>query len=265
MPTLRLLSPPPAGRLSAPPGIPQRQAAALGAQQTAGRYQDGWSMRIPPMWCISTRLDVGSFAVAHNKAKYKHRDAPSDNPQLEDFFRTTTHRLRHSRQFSARSLTPRTALFRATITICLARLFIKQAWSLESAGCWTDAGGKAFYSWNSRGYRFRTVYDQLQRPTETYVCKNSDPELLWDVVLTANSSLIRRRTTSRGKVVRSFDQRAVSQTTNNDFKGNLLSRQRQFAFEYKACLDWSATVALEAPTYSSHTTLMPLIGHCYQL
>ena len=38
-----------------------------------------------------------------------------------------------------------------------------------------------------------------------------------------------------------------------DFKGNLLHSQRQLAQEYKATLNWSVAVPLEAATYAAST------------
>ena len=46
---------------------------------------------------------------------------------------------------------------------------------------------------------------------------------------------------------------ALSQANSIDFKGNLLGSRRQLAREYKATLNWSASVLLEEDIYTSHT------------
>ncbi len=43
-------------------------------------------------------------------------------------------------------------------------------------------------------------------------------------------------------------------TEDYDFRGNLLASRRQLACEYKATLDWSASPALEAETFTTSTT-----------
>ena len=42
---------------------------------------------------------------------------------------------------------------------------------MEAGERWTlnDVTGKPIYAWDSRGHQFRTVYDPLRRPTESFL------------------------------------------------------------------------------------------------
>ena len=59
----------------------------------------------------------------------------------------------------------------------------------------------------------------------------------------------------RGKVFQSFDGAGVVTSEAYDFKGNLIKSNRRLAGEYKATLDWSATVALEPEVFTTLATL----------
>ena len=56
------------------------------------------------------------------------------------------------------------------------------------------------------------------------------------------------------RLVQRIDRAGVVTTDDYDFKGNLLSSQRQLRQQYKTMLDWSATVPLETEVFTSSTT-----------
>jgi YD repeat-containing protein len=127
--------------------------------------------------------------------------------------------------------------------------------SMEYGERWilNDVGGKSLYAWNSHGHQFRAIYDQLQRPVDSYFRGSSGMELLVSQSLHGEEEPDSKIDNHQGKVVRVFDQAGVVKNSEYDFKGNLLSGQRQFAQEYKVILDLSATVPLEIPAYSGRT------------
>jgi RHS repeat-associated protein len=58
----------------------------------------------------------------------------------------------------------------------------------------------------------------------------------------------------RGQVVQHCDQAGVVTSEAYDFKGNLLTSQRQLVMEYKSTLNWSTVPALDPQVFTSHMT-----------
>jgi RHS repeat-associated protein len=127
--------------------------------------------------------------------------------------------------------------------------------SMEAGERWmlNDVAGKPLRAWDSRDHGFRTVYDQLRRPTESYLREGSGPERLVGRTVYGETRSKPESGNLRGCVVQVFDQAGVVTTDQYDFKGNLLHSQRQLANEYKTTLDWSLTVPLEEAIYRSFT------------
>ena len=128
--------------------------------------------------------------------------------------------------------------------------------SMEAGERWTlnDVAGNPLYAWDSRGHQFRTGYDQLRRPTESFLREGAGPERLVGRTVYGETQANPESRNLRGKVVQFFDQAGVVTTDEYDFKGNPLHSRRQLAREYKSTLDWSAVVPLEDPIYTSRTT-----------
>ncbi len=126
--------------------------------------------------------------------------------------------------------------------------------SMEAVERWmlNDVTGKPIYAWDSRGHQFRTTYDQLRRPTESYLIENVGSVLVEQTVY-GETRPNAEANNLRGQVVQFSDQAGVVTSENYNFKGNLLSSQRQLAREYKTTLNWSAAVPLETPIYTSCT------------
>ena len=127
--------------------------------------------------------------------------------------------------------------------------------SMEAGQRWmlNDVAGQPIRAWDSRNHHFRTAYDSLRRPTDSYLRQGEEPELLVGRTAYGETQPDPEDNNLRGKVVELFDQAGVVTTDSHDFKGNLLSSQRQLAQEYKTTLDWSGAVPLEAETYTSRT------------
>lgn len=127
--------------------------------------------------------------------------------------------------------------------------------SMEAGERWmlNDVAGKALYGWNSRDHRLRTNYDVLARPTEVYLQKGIEPELLVGRTVYGETQLDPETNNLRGKVYQSFDGAGVVMSEEYDFKGNVLRSNRQLAAEYKKTVDWSKIVALESEVFTSST------------
>jgi hypothetical protein len=128
--------------------------------------------------------------------------------------------------------------------------------SMEAGERWmlNDLAGQPIYAWDSRDHRFRTAYDALRRPIESYLREGTGPELMIGRTVYGESWPDPEAKNQRGKVVQLFDQAGVVTSDDYDFKGNLLSSRRQLARDYKTTLDWATSPELEPETFTGSTT-----------
>lgn len=189
------------------------------------------------------------FTVAHNKFKYS--DTPPAAPPVEEF-----HRIRIILDIEGNQREVIDAKGRVVMGYDYDMLGnrVHQA-SMEAGERWmlNDVAGKPLYAWDSRDHRFRTTYDPLRRPTDSFLREGAGAEVV--VGRTAYGEIRPNPEASnlRGKVVELRDQAGVVTSDLYDFKGNLLRSQRQLAQSYKTTLDWSGAVPLQAETYASRT------------
>lgn len=117
-----------------------------------------------------------------------------------------------------------------------------------------DVVGKHRYSWNSRGFRFRTEYDPLRRPVRSHVLgPGLAGELLFRRIDYGENQPDAAARNLRGQVHQQFDEAGVNTNLAYDFKGNPLTSNRRLALAYREVIDWSAPVELEDRTYAAHT------------
>ncbi|KAH8728863.1 virulence plasmid 65kDa B protein-domain-containing protein, partial [Phaeosphaeriaceae sp. PMI808] len=127
--------------------------------------------------------------------------------------------------------------------------------SMEAGEHWmlSDVAGKTLFAWDSRNHQFRTAYDPLRRPTDSYLREAIGSELLVGRTVYGETQPIPEAHNQRGKVLQIFDQAGVVIIDDYDFKGNLLRSQRKLAQDYKTTLNWSTAIQLEEPSYTSST------------
>ena len=127
--------------------------------------------------------------------------------------------------------------------------------SLEAGERWmlSDVMGKILLAWDSRQHRFRTAFDPLRRPTDSYLHEGHGTELLVGRTVYGETRPNSVTHNQRAMVVQVFDQAGIVTNSDYDFKGNLLHSQRQLAQDYKMTLDWSVTTPLEEPVYTNST------------
>ena len=137
--------------------------------------------------------------------------------------------------------------------------------SMEAGQRWmlNDATGKPILSWDSRDHTFRTVYDELRRPSHSFVAGadtgNTALETCFEIVLYGESPGTGLSPTQvlqanlRGRTYKHFDTAGIATTTSYDFKGNSLGSTRQLAQDYKAPPDWLKNPALETEIFASST------------
>jgi Insecticide toxin TcdB middle/C-terminal region/Insecticide toxin TcdB middle/N-terminal region len=128
--------------------------------------------------------------------------------------------------------------------------------SMEAGERWilNDVAGKSLYAWDSRDHQFRTAYNPLRRPTDSFLREGTAVELLVGRSVYGETRPNPETNNLRGKIVEVRDQAGVITSDEYDFKGNLLRSQRQMAQNYKTALDWAAAVPLEAETYISRSS-----------
>ncbi len=233
----------------------QRQAGALGADE-----QDAASKAAIHAGTLLVAhfdsLGRGFLTVADNKFK-RSNTSPSD-PPTEEFYCTRVLLDIEGNQREARDAVAQNGDTQGRVVMRydhdVLGTRIHQV-SMEAGERWTlnDVAGKMIYAWDSRGHQFRTAYDPLSRPTQSYLTDNGAPEVQIGRTVYGESQPSPEGANLRGKVFQSFDQAGVVTNGPYDFKGNLSQSQRQLAKVYKATLDWSASAPLEANIFVSST------------
>ncbi|KAK6330099.1 hypothetical protein TWF718_003527 [Orbilia javanica] len=130
--------------------------------------------------------------------------------------------------------------------------------SMEAGERWilTDAMGMEIRRWDGRHQMFRTSRDELHRPTAIYLSLSGDSQneiCVEKTVYGETLGSIAIDNNQRGQVVQILDQAGVVKNNQYDFKGNLLSIDRQLAREYKSTIDWLHNVPLEDKVYQTRT------------
>ena len=116
-----------------------------------------------------------------------------------------------------------------------------------------DIAGKPVRTWNDRGFRFTTVYDELRRPVRSYVLGDDarQGEVLHQRTDYGDGEPDAEARNLRNQIVRQYDAAGLVENEAYDFRGNLTRSTRRLAEEYRTALDWSGEVALAQDGYSS--------------
>ncbi|MDR4496749.1 MAG: hypothetical protein MRK02_02305 [Candidatus Scalindua sp.] len=126
---------------------------------------------------------------------------------------------------------------------------------MDSGDRWllTNVAGNPIFSWDSREHRFRSHYNELQRPVATYVRQGEETEQLVTLILYGERHPQAEALNLRGQVFQIYDQAGVITNVGRnpetgvdeafDFKGNPLRSTRRMAQDYKNTVDWSVMEA----------------------
>ena len=129
--------------------------------------------------------------------------------------------------------------------------------SMDTGEHWqlNDVAGKPIRAWDSRNAAFRSAYDALRRPTQSFVTEAASPEVLAVRTVYGESQPNPQASNLRGQVSQAFDQAGVTTHQAYDFKGNLLDSTRQLVADYRAAVDWSQDLLplRDTDTYASST------------
>jgi len=227
----------------------QRHGGALGPEEQAAAEKTAIHAGTPSV-AHADSLGRTFLTIAHNR--FKRRDTPPADPPTEEFYST---RIAFDIEGNQRDVIDAKDRLVMRYDYNMLGTQIHQA-SMEAGERWmfNDVGGQRIRAWDSRDHHFRTAYDALRRPTETFLREGAGPVRLIERTAYGESQLNPEATNQRGKAVRLFDQAGVLTSEDYDFKGNLLKSSRQLAREYKTTIDWVAVdVPLEPELYTSST------------
>jgi RHS repeat-associated protein len=231
----------------------QRRHGALGPEAQAAAEKAAVHARTPKASYFDT-LGRNFLTIEHNR--FKRKDG-NDAETVDEYYAT---RLELDIEGHQRSVTD--ALGRKVMVYAYDMLGhqIHQS-SMEAGARWTlhdvtgkkDEAGKPVRHWDSRDHEFRTTYDPLRRPTDSFLRDAAGPEVLVGRTVYGETQPNPEANNLRGKTFQLSDQAGVVTSDPYDFKGNLLRSQRQLARAYKTTVDWSRDVPLEVYT-NTHAT-----------
>ena len=227
----------------------QRQGGTLGVQEQDAARKAAIHAATPTL-AHADSLGRTFLTVAHNKFKYS--DTPIVDPPVEEFHPT---RIMFDIEGSQREVIDARDRIVMRYDYDMLGNRIHQA-SMEAGERWmlNDVAGKPIYAWDSRDHQFRSNYDQLRRPIASFLREGTDPEHLIGRIVYGETLPDPEANNLRGKAAQLFDQAGIVTNSKYDFKGNLLTGQRQLVQEYKLTIDWTTNPGVEQETFTSNTT-----------
>jgi hypothetical protein len=236
----------------------QRQGGALGPEeQKAARKAEVHAGT--PTAAHADSLGRTILTVAHNRFKYSN--APAAAPPTEEFYET---HVVFDIEGNQREIIDAKDRVVVRYDYDMLGNRIHQA-SMEAGArrMLNDVAGKPLYAWDDRGHRFRSSYDALQRPTESFLREGAGPEMVVGRSVYGETQPNPEAKNLRGKLVQLFDQAGVVTSEDYDFKGNLLSSERKLLDTvqkngqpepaYKTTVDWNGNYTLKPESYTSRT------------
>ncbi|MPZ29474.1 MAG: hypothetical protein GEV13_00495 [Rhodospirillales bacterium] len=147
--------------------------------------------------------------------------------------------------------------------------------SMDSGVRWVllDVAGNPIRAWDGRGHRFRTLYDELQRQTHSFVQLESDSEILVARNVYGETHPQAGQINVRGRIVLQLDQSGLAASAGvdpdtgdleaYDFKGNLLRSHRRLAREFREAVDWSSLAQIADPAAVEASAVALLEGEVF--
>ena len=236
----------------------QRQGGALGPEEQKAARKAEVHAGTPTM-AHADSLGRTILTVAHNRFKYSN--APAASPPTEEFYET---HVVFDIEGNQREIIDAKDRVVVRYDYDMLGNRIHQA-SMEAGArrMLNDVAGKPLYAWDDRGHRFRSSYDALQRPMESFLRDGAGPEMAVGRSIYGETQPNPEASNLRGKLVQLFDQAGVVTSEDYDFKGNLLSSERKLLDTvqkngqpepaYKTTIDWNGNYTLNPESYTSRT------------
>lgn len=107
-----------------------------------------------------------------------------------------------------------------------------------------DVVGNPLRAWDGRKQQFRFSYDELLRPTHSYLTTDYDAipgtEQLISMTVYGESETNPEANNLRGQTYMVFDSAGMAKSNGFDFKGNSLISERKLAVTYQTSPDWKS-------------------------
>lgn len=225
----------------------QRQGGALGAQEQAATDKAAAHANTPTKAYFDT-LGRPFLTIAHNRVVCPNHDLDG----TEEAFHTRVELDIEGNQRAVRDAIAQTGNLQGRVVMRydydMLGNRIHQA-SMEAGQRWmlNDVTGKPIRAWDSRGHTFRTEYDPMRRPLQTFVTganpANPNQAVLTERLVYGEQHPDAEARNLLGQVYLHLDQAGGVTSEAYDFKGNLLRSSRRLAKEYKQVISWSAVDA----------------------
>ena len=113
--------------------------------------------------------------------------------------------------------------------------------SMEASERWmlNNVAGNPIYAWNSRNFRIRSEYDELNRPLAVFMQDADEAEIMVERMVYGESHQ-EASFNLRTRLYQHYDQSGVVTSAKFDFKGNPLEGKRSFSIIYKDYVNWIA-------------------------
>ena len=185
---------------------------------------------------------------------FKYSDSSPSDPATEQFYAT---RRELDIQSNVRQIFDSKDRQVVSDTFNMTSSIIDHA-TMDSGERWSlaNVAGQNLYSFDDRGFRLHYVYDELQRTSDIFLRHGTAKGILYEKVSYGDAHTVATPEVSnvRLQVIESSDQAGLLTTDLYDFKGNLLSKTRVLAQDYRDTIDWIGTVPTEGESFTMSFT-----------
>ena len=193
--------------------------------------------------CILIRWDA-AFSVAHNRL-------PHEGAVVDEFYATRSRLDIHGNVRAAVDALGRTFL-RCEYDIRNRRIHQASADAGERMVV-NDILDATLLAFDGRGYRVRTEYDGLRRPTSIFVRDRRAEERLAERSEYGERAPDAAARNLRGQLHRQLDEAGEAISARYDFKSNLLRSERRLLRDYRGEVDWSRSPPLDGEAFAIET------------
>ncbi len=125
--------------------------------------------------------------------------------------------------------------------------------SMEAGERWmlNDVTGKPIRAWDSRHHEFRTSYDRVRRPVESFLKEATEPEIQIGRIIYGEGS--GSAGNHRTRIIQVFDNAGIVTNEVYDFKGNLEQSKRELLPDYKSDVNWKNNPVPNDGSFTSST------------
>jgi RHS repeat-associated protein len=130
------------------------------------------------------------------------------------------------------------------------------SFSVDAGERWVaaDIAGQPLQTWDSRATQSIHDYDMLRRPTAQHVIQGASPSRVAQQITYGEGPSNAQTLNLRGAIYQLRDEAGIATTTQRDFKGNIVSANRQMLQDYTGNVDWALAPLLDTEIFPSAST-----------